>query len=590
MQDYKTSHVFGKNFSKTIKELIKKQEELKRSEERYRKVAESTNDIIWEGDLVNMKRYFSGKLYDILGYNAEELEELGEWFKIVHPEDVEMVKGGIQQQIRGKIEFKSFEYRVKAKDGSYKWLLSNTKCEFNEKGQAISTFGAFTDITELKEHQRRIHDLAYYDSVTGLPNRVMLSEVISQSIQNADNNNSKFAMIFMDLDNFKFVNDSYGHPVGDNLLVEVGNRLSEISDDKTMSFRLGGDEFIVLIENISDKDEVQQLLKYLDKILASPVIVEGNMFHVAHSSGIVLYPENGHDFNELLKNADTAMYKSKGAGKNTNTFYQPEMGKAAIEKAKIEADIHKALDNHEFELYYQPMVDIAEGKIKGWEALIRWLHPQQGMIPPGKFISIAEENGTILEIGKWVFQEACQYVKRMEDGGYTDFYISVNISTHQLLQKEFTDFILSTIKEIGVVPEHIVIEITESVLIESIDLAIRKLKKLRNNNIKIALDDFGCGYSSLTYLKMLPINIVKVDKSFISDIETVDDTKNMTSIIILLAKQLGLKVVAEGVEERHQLEYLKKHGCDMFQGYLVSKPVPEAEIIRLMEFPIDLCN
>ncbi|MEG0772148.1 EAL domain-containing protein [Clostridium sp.] len=589
MGSYRKIEVFEKDMGETIKELIKKQEELKRSEERYRIVAEATKDIIWEGDLINKKRFFSGKLYEVLGYNEKELENLDEWFNIVHPEDRAFVIEGIRAQIGEKAEFKTFEYRVKCKNGSYKWLSSNTKCEFNHKGEPISTFGAFTDITELKEHEKKIHDLAYYDSVTGLPNRAMLTEVIPEKIEDAHENNRKFSMIFMDLDNFKFVNDSYGHVVGDKLLVEVGKRLREMNSDKITSFRLGGDEFIVLIENIEDKDEVEQLSKYLHRVLASPFVVNAHMFRVTHSSGIVLYPENGDNFQELLKNADTAMYKSKELGKGTNSFYHVKMGEATKEKFEIEADLYKAIENSEFELYYQPIVDTAVGKIKGCEALIRWRHPKKGMVPPEKFISIAEENGTIVEIGKWVFESACEYAKRMHDSGHTDFYVSVNISPLQLLQNEFTDFVLNTIKKIGITPELLIIEITESVLIESMDSVTNKLKELKDNNIKIALDDFGCGYSSLTYLKTLPINIVKIDSSFIMDIQCEEDTKNMTNIIILMARQLGLNVIAEGVELKHHLNYLKKHGCDMFQGYLISKPVPEEEFDRLIKLQ-NACN
>ncbi|MDP4088525.1 MAG: EAL domain-containing protein [Bacillota bacterium] len=572
------SDIFEKHIADTIKKLIKKQNELRKSEERYRIVAEATKDIIWEGDLINKKRYFSGKLKEILGYDQEELEGLEDWFNIVHPEDVASVRSDIRRQIREKIEVEAFEYRVRAKDGSYKWLFSNTKCEFNDKGEAVSAFGAFTDITELKEQQKRIHDLAYYDSVTGLPNRVVLKEVVDEKIQKGN----MFSMIFMDLDNFKFVNDSFGHLMGDKLLVEVGKRLREVDNDKVMSFRLGGDEFIILVGNIEGKEEVELLSKYLHKVLSSPFLVDGHMFHVNHSSGVVIYPEDGDDFQELLKNADTAMYKSKDSGKGTNSFYHSKMGREAVEKARIEGDLHKAIENNEFQLYYQPIVDVTYGRIKGCEALIRWNHPHDGMIQPDKFIPIAEENGTIINIGKWVFETACQYAKKMHDSGYRDFYVSVNISPHQLLQKEFTDFILSTIKRVGISSELVVIEITESVLIESMDLAIRKLKKLRNNNIKIALDDFGCGYSSLTYLRTLPINIVKVDRSFISDIQSLEDTRNMTNIIILLARQLGLSVTAEGVEDMYQLDYLKRHGCDKFQGYLRSRPVPETEFLNLM--------
>lgn len=583
MSSYRKIDVLEKDMWETIKELIKKQEELKRSEERYRMVIEATKDIIWEGDLINKKRFFSGKLFEILGYDANELEDLDRWFDIVHPDDFALVKEGIRQQIGETIEVKTFEYRVKSKDGCYKWLSSTTKCEFNENGEAVATFGAFTDITETKKNQRKIHDLAYYDSVTGLPNRVMLSQIVTERIQNGDDNKSKFSMVFIDLDNFKFVNDSYGHPVGDELLVEVGNRLREINNDKIMSFRLGGDEFIILLEDIDNKEKVEPHLKYLHKVLSRPFFINGHMFHVSHSSGVVFYPENGNSFEELLKNADTAMYKSKELGKGTNSFYHAKMGEATIAKAQIEADLYRAIENNEFELYYQPIVNIAGGKIKGCEALIRWIHPQKGMVLPVEFISIAEENGTIIEIGKWVFESACKYAKKMYCSGYTDFYVSINISPRQLLQDEFTNFVFNTIKRVGVAPELLVIEITESVLIESMDSAINKLKELKDNNIKIALDDFGCGYSSLTYLKMLPINIVKIDRSFIMDIQSEDDTKNMTNIIILMARQLGLNVIAEGVEFKYQLNYLKKHGCDMFQGYLISKPVPAEEVINLIK-------
>ena len=570
------------NLKENIHKLTQKQQELRKSEERYRIVAESTMDIIWEGDLLNKKRFFSEKVYDILGYKALEMEEIDAWFGIVHPEDIEWVKKGIKQQIEEKTVVKAFEYRVKCKDGNYKWLLSNTKCEFDENGIATAVFGAFTDITKLKDQQQKINTLAYYDCVTGLPNRVMLSEVVSTEIENCDKVNNKFALIFIDLDNFKFINDSYGHMAGDKLLMEVGKRLKETLNEYMMAFRLGGDEFIILIKAILDKEEAEIHSKALLESLANPVSIDGNMFHVTHSSGIVLYPENGINFDELLKNADTAMYISKASGKSTYTFYNEEMGNAAMEKIKMQANLERALQNNEFVLYYQPIVDVAQEKISGFEALIRWIDPQNGLIFPDKFISAAEESGIIIPIGKWVIINACKYAKYIYDSGFKNFYVSVNVSALQLMQKDFTSFILSTLEKIGLSPELLLIEITESVLMGSMDLVIEKLNKLRDNNIKIALDDFGCGYSSLAYMKMLPINIIKIDKSFIDDIKAEDDVQSMTGTIILLAKQLGLSVICEGVETMEQLNYLKKHDCDKFQGYLVSKAVPEAETYNLL--------
>jgi diguanylate cyclase (GGDEF)-like protein/PAS domain S-box-containing protein len=562
--------------------LMEKQEELLRSEQRYRIVMESTMDIIWEGDLINNKRLFSGKLYDVLGYKAYEMEALDAWFNIVHPEDIGWVKRGIKQQVEGKIEVESFEYRVKCKDGTYKWVLSNTKCEFDENGAAIAVFGAFTDISELKEQQQRINKLAYYDSVTGLPNRVMLREMVEEEISRFDKSGNKFALFFIDLDDFKFVNDTYGHMVGDKLLLEVAKRLIEIQAENMATFRLGGDEFNILLKNIENKEAVEMCSKAVLKALAEPIFIDGNMFRVTHSGGIVLYPENGLDFDELLKKADTAMYKSKESGKSTYTFYHNSMGNTAVEKFKMQSDLHRAIENNEFMLYYQPIIDVDQGGIKGFEALIRWNHPEKGIVFPDKFISVAEENGTIIEIGKWVIINACKYAKSICDIGFTNFYVSVNVSTLQLIQRDFTDFIFSTLENIGLSPELLLLEITESVLMESMDLVIEKLKKLKDNNIKIALDDFGCGYSSLKYLKMLPINTVKIDKSFIDDIKSEDDVKGMARSIILLAKQLGLNVIGEGVETKEQLSYLKKHGCDRFQGYLISKPVPEIEASTLL--------
>jgi len=567
-----------------IQELMQKQEALWRSEERYRVVAELTMDIIWEGDFVNKKRhFFSEKVYDILGYKGWEMEPLDTWFDIVHPEDIEWVRKAIKHQMDDRVEVEAFEYRVKCKGGDYKWLLSNTKCEFNKDGVATKVFGAFTDITKLKDQQQKINNLAYYDSVTGLPNRVMLREIVSEEIQNCNKISGNFALIFMDLDNFKFVNDSYGHMTGDKLLVEIGKRLTQSLNENMMAFRLGGDEFIVLIKDILDKEEVEAYSKDLIESLVNPISIEGNMFHVTHSSGIVLYPQNGISFDELLKNADTAMYKSKESGKSTYTFYHTSMGDTAMEKIKMQANLEKALENNEFVLYYQPIVHVGNGEINGIEALIRWIHPQNGLVFPDKFISAAEESGIIIKIGKWVIINACKYAKWIYDSGVTNFYVSVNVSALQLVQKDFTEFVLSTLDNVGLPPELLLIEITESVLMESMDLVIEKLNRLKDNNIKIALDDFGCGYSSLTYLKMLPINTVKIDKSFIEDIKSEDDVKSMTGNIILLAKQLGLNVIGEGVETKQQLDYLKKHGCDMFQGYIVSKPVPEIEMNKLLK-------
>lgn len=563
--------------------LIEKQDELIRSEKRYRVVAESTMDIIWEGDLINQKRYFSEKLFDILGYNTLEMEPFKAWFDIIHPEDIKRVNHLIKKQIDEKTAVECFEYRVKCKNGNYKWLRSNTKCEFDENGIGTSVFGAFTDITNVKNQQKKINNLAYYDTVTRLPNRSKLRDIVTEEIQRCLVSNNNFALFFMDLDNFKFVNDSYGHTVGDKLLLYVGKQLSEIKDKNIIAFRLGGDEFVVLIKNTQGKEAVEMYAKTLLESLSNPIFINDNIFCITHSSGIVFYPSDGASFEELLKNADTAMYKSKGSGKNTHTFYNKAMGDDTLKKVKMQQNLHRAIENEEFVLYYQPIIDVKKGEIQGFEALIRWISPENGLILPDKFIKAAEENRSIIQIGNWVIVNACKYAKSIYDNGFTSFYISINVSALQLLQNDFTEFLLSTLKDTKLLPELLLIEITETVLMESMDLVIEKLELLRSYNIKIALDDFGCGYSSLTYLKTLPINMIKIDKSFIDDILSQDDVKSMSGTIILLAKQLGLTVIGEGVETNDQLNYLKKHDCDLFQGYIFSKPIPEAEINKLLK-------
>lgn len=587
MEIGKEFDLLKENVTKTIDELIKGQEKLKVSKERYKIITEATNDIIWEGNLIDNKRVFYGKLKEILGYEPKELENMEMWFSIVHEDDIDSLKEGIQNQIVEKKSLSTYEYRVRTKDGNYKWMLSNTICEFNEYGEAISTFGTFSDITKVKENQKKIYDLAYHDSITGLPNRSMLGEATVEKIEKASREKSKFAMIFLDLDNFKFINDSYGHILGDKVLVEVGKRLKEIQNNKVMTFRLGGDDFVILIEETHSKTVIENYLKHIHEALMVPIAIDEKTFYITCSDGIVVYPDDGNNFHDLFKNADTALYKSKGLGKGTTTFYNSKMSDDASEKARIQTDLHTAVENEEFKIYYQPIVSVDTGRIKGCEALTRWIHPEHGLIPPDKFIGIAEENGTIIEIGKWIFKNACKYAKSMYNKGYTDFYVSINVSPNQLLQNEFVDFVLGTMKKLEILPEMIVIEITESVLIEYLDLAVEKLTELREHDIRIALDDFGCGYSSLTYLKRLPINILKIDRSFILDIQSEEEEKNMISIIILLAKLLDMKIVAEGVEFEHQLSYLKKQGCDMFQGYLISKPVPKAEFSRLMKLERD---
>jgi diguanylate cyclase (GGDEF)-like protein/PAS domain S-box-containing protein len=560
-------------------ELTDKQSELLQSEEKYRLVAESTLDIIWEEDLITNKRTYSDKLFKILGYTTEELPTFDDWFKIVHPADKEAVlKTRDTHQQNGFIN-NNVVYRVRCKNGQYKWIAANVKMQYNKDDTLVKMYGAYKDVTELKQKQAEINLLAYYDSITKLPNRVSLNNTIKKIIKLE----KEFAVFFLDLDNFKIINDSFGHPVGDKLLILVAQRMSSMNKDEFAAFRLSGDEFIILYTGSKEKSILENVASTILNMISESYNIDGSHFHISSSMGIALYPENGVDENELLKNADTAMYYSKESGKNKYTFFNSFMGEDTIKKIKLHNSLHNAIQNNEFILYYQPITDVFSGQIVGMEALIRWISPIDGFISPEKFIKAAEESGQIIEIGTWVLQTACNFAKELLELGNANFYISVNVSAVQLMQKNFKNILFNIISEANIPPEYILIEITESVFMESFDDMSILFSEIRNKGIRIALDDFGCGYSSLTYLKNLPVDVLKIDKSFIDDILSEDERNCIVGLIITLMKQLEFKVIAEGVETEEQLDYISNYDCDLFQGYLVSKPVPKEDIIKLLD-------
>jgi diguanylate cyclase (GGDEF)-like protein/PAS domain S-box-containing protein len=560
-------------------ELTNKQRELLQSEEKYRLVAESTLDIIWEEDLITNKRTYSDKLFEILGYTNEELPTFTDWCKIVHPADkIAVLKTRDSHKKNGYVN-NNVVYRVKCKNGQYKWIAANVKMQYNKDETLIKMYGAYKDVTELKQKQAEINLLAYYDSITKLPNRVSLNNTIKKII----NSEKEFAIFFLDLDNFKIINDSFGHPVGDKLLILVAHRMNSMNKDEFTAFRLSGDEFIVIYTGSKEKSTLENVASTILNKISESYNIDGSHFHISSSMGIALYPENGVDENELLKNADTSMYYSKESGKNKYTFYNSFMGEDTIKKIKLHNNLHNAIQNNEFILYYQPITDVFTGQIIGMEALIRWNSPKDGFIPPEKFIKAAEESGQIIEIGTWVLRTACNFAKELLELGNINFYISVNVSAVQLMQKNFKNILFNIINEANIPPECILIEITESVFMESFDDMSILFSEIRNKGIRIALDDFGCGYSSLTYLKNLPVDVLKIDKSFIDDILSEDERNCIVGLIITLMKQLEFKVIAEGVETEEQLDYISNYDCDLFQGYLVSKPVPKEDIIKLLD-------
>ncbi|OOM75556.1 phytochrome-like protein cph2 [Clostridium puniceum] len=558
-------------------ELNDKQNELLLSEEKYRLIAESSLDIIWEEDMKTNIRKYSDKLFEILGYTNDELPTFNDWYNIIHLMDRDIVIKTRSMHMQNGFIDNNVIYRVQCKTGQFKWILANVKLQYNEAGNLIRMYGAYKDITQLKENQLEINNLAFYDPITKLPNRISLHNAVRELSELKKD----FTMFFLDLDNFKIINDSFGHPVGDKLLILVAERINSMNKDEYTAFRLSGDEFIIIYKGSKDRLVIENIASTILSKISESCNIDGRYFHISSSIGIALYPENGADVNELLKNADTAMYYSKESGKNKYTFFNTFMGENTIKKINLHNDLHNAIENNEFVLYYQPIADVVSGQIVGMEALIRWISPKEGFIAPDKFIQAAEESGHIIEIGTWVIRSACNFAKELLNLGHENFYISINVSAAQLMQKNFKDILFNIINETSIPTKYLLLEITESVFMESFEDISKLFSEIRKRGIKIALDDFGCGYSSLTYLKNLPMDVLKIDKSFIDDILSADEKNCIVGLIITLMKQLEFKVIAEGIETKEQLDYINEYKCDLFQGYLVSKPIPKEQILKL---------
>ncbi len=418
--------------------------------------------------------------------------------------------------------------------------------------------------------------LALYDPVTNLPNRNAMNQRIVQAIARADRIQVGLAVLFLDLDNFKIINDTLGHDVGDQLLKEVALRLTTTMRTSDSVFRLGGDEFTVLIEDIGNTDSVVVVAKNILNGFQKPFRVLGHEVYVSTSIGISCMPEDAYDFNSLLKNADTAMYHAKEHGKNNYQFFLAEMNNKAVKRLDIETNLRRAVENKEFEVYYQPQVDQYTREVVGMEALIRWNHPERGMIPPNDFISIAEDCGLILPIGDWILRAACAQCQSWHNAGYNNLKVAVNLSSKQFRQENLPAQIAQILAETGLAPAYLDLEITESAIMETSDRNIGLLKDLRAMGLSLSIDDFGTGYSSMTYLKRFPISKLKIDRSFVRDIPGDAEDCAIAEAVIVLANALSMEVVAEGVETREQADFLLQHGCHLVQGYFYSRPLPVA--------------
>ena len=479
---------------------------------------------------------------------------------------------------RGSVS--GFESQVYRKSGEVIWISENARAVFGEYGQVVCYEGTVEDVTELKIYQARIEQQANYDTLTGLANRSLLHDRLQHAICSAASFGARLAVVFVDLDRFKFINDGLGHHVGDELLRAMADRLrSSVRESDTVA-RLGGDEFVLLINGQGGPDAVALVLERMLSTISQPWTIPQGDFNVTCSIGVALYPDDGATAETLLKHADQAMYRAKEKGRNNFQFFTAELNAVITERLELENKLRRALERQQFSLHYQPRVDMRTRRLTGAEALIRWHVANEEVTPPSRFIPVAEEIGLIVPIGKWVLRTACTQNKAWQDAGLAPFVISVNVSVRQFRQDNLVQTIAEVLRETGLEARYLEVELTESAVMYDAEQLIAMLGELNDLGVQIALDDFGTGYSSLSYLKRFPVDRLKVDRSFVQDIATDCDDATIVRTIIALGHNLGLKVVAEGVETEQQLDFLRANHCDELQGYYFGRPLPGAEFVR----------
>lgn len=470
------------------------------------------------------------------------------------------------------------ELEVFRRDGTTRWVIANVRAARGANGKLQYYEGTIEDVTERKVAEDRVEFLAFYDALTGLPNRTLLEDRIAVALGGSRRRNESIAFLFLDLDRFKLVNDTLGHSFGDVLLQEVAERLKKWVREQDTVARVGGDEFVIMLPGVQSAQDAVSAADRLMDLVTAGFSIHGHSINVTCSVGISMFPDNGEDGETLVKNADAAMYKAKQIGPNNIELFTEDLNIQMVERLKLESGLRLAIERNEFFLLYQPQLDLASGEIIGVESLIRWQHPELGLIPPDKFIGIAENSGLIVPIGEWVLRTACQQARQWQIEGLPAIPIAVNVSAIQFRQDGFRDMIKNVLRETGLAPRYLELELTESLLLTNADVMFAVLRELNEMGLRLAIDDFGTGYSSLSYLRQFPVEKLKIDRSFIRNVAENPSDAAITTAIIRMAKSLGLRVIAEGVENQAQMSFLREHQCDEIQGYFFSRPITAAEV------------
>ncbi|TCP55838.1 PAS domain S-box-containing protein/diguanylate cyclase (GGDEF)-like protein [Tumebacillus sp. BK434] len=555
--------------------VVSNQNRLDDSERRYKSLFDHNPEAIFTVDVSGAFIEVNPKAEQLLGYSSKQLLQMNVLTFVV-PEDVAKIER-LYPRVLAR-EPQQAEISILHKAGHRVEMMVILVPIVTEE-RVSGVYVIAQDITEKKQAERAISSMAYHDDLTGMPNRRMAFDVLNRAIQEAQDQEYYVAIMLLDLDRFKTYNDSLGHIFGDKMIKALGERLTAAFGGDVVAARLGGDEYTLIFPRLDTINDVETRAQELCSLIEQPLLLLGHEVRLTASVGVALYPCEAQDAVSMLRNADTAMYRAKEHG-NSFCLYDPSMDTKAYERMLLETDLRKALERDEFVLWYQPQINLETMRIEGVEALVRWQHPELGLVPPFRFIPLAEETGLIVPLGEWVLRTACQTNKRWQELGLPKLRMGVNLSMRQFRREDLFDTVAGVLAETGLDPADLELEITESMTMD-LEQSLQTLEKLKSLGVQIGIDDFGTGYSSLSYLKKFPIDRLKIDRSFVSDIETDENDRSIVTTILLMAHNLRLKVTAEGVETEAQQDFLKAHGCDDAQGYLYSRPVPQDEIQQL---------
>jgi diguanylate cyclase (GGDEF)-like protein/PAS domain S-box-containing protein len=550
------------------------------SEGRFRSLSKLSSDFYWETDADHRFKALAEEA-ELNKDVTERTEGKTAWeIPSVHPSEDGW--RALKAQMDGQLPFRDFEFARRYAAGDVRWYAVSGEPMYDAEGNCTGYRGVGREITDRKRAEQELEQLAHYDKLTALPNRAMLQDRLAQALLRAKRADTLLAVMFLDLDRFKEVNDSLGHAVGDELLREVAQRLTGCVRATDTVARLGGDEFTILLEGVRNVEEIDRVATKILTAVTRPLRIGAHELYMSTSVGVTVYPLDDQDPDTLLKNADMAMYQAKQEGRNNVQYFSAEMAMRSGRKMDLTTRLRHAIERGEFTPHYQAVVDIATGRVRGMEALIRWHNAELGMVSPAQFIPIAEDTGLIVPIGEWMLRAVCRQMRAWRRAGCAPGYVAVNLSPRQFRQADLVDMVARVLREARVPPRELELEITESTIMHRTEEAIVNLRRLRRLGVRIAIDDFGTGYSSLAYLQRFPVHTLKVDQSFVRDIRSDKDQAAIVTAVIGLAKSLKLTALAEGVETREQLAFLKAHGCDLYQGYLHSRPAPAPEAEALL--------